>query len=59
MATRLRRRGYEQIKAKWAAFKGRLAEIERRENPPDSQLQEARRSYREMMQRYCREIRIY
>ena len=59
MVARLSRQGYEQTKAKLADLEERLAEIERREDISDARRLEVRRSYREMMQQYCREIKVY
>ena len=59
MVARLSRQGYEQTKAKLANLEGRLAEIERREDLSAAQRREVQRSYREMMQQYCREIKVY
>ena len=59
MVARLSRQGYEQTKAKLANLEGRLAEIERREDLSVVQRREVCRSYREMMQLYRREIKVY
>jgi hypothetical protein len=59
MVTRLNPQGYEQTKAKLANLEGRLAEIERRKDLSAGQRREVCRSYREMMQQYRREIKVY
>ena len=59
MVARLSQQGYEQTKAKLANLEGRLAEIERRADLSACQRREVCCSYREMMQQYRREIKIY
>ncbi len=59
MVARLSPQGYEQTKAKLANLERRLAEIERRADLSAGQRREVGRSYREMMQQYRREIKVY
>jgi hypothetical protein len=59
MIARLSQRGYERTKAKLASLEGRLAEVERREDLSAVQRREVCRSYREMIQQYRREIKVY
>jgi hypothetical protein len=59
MVARLTKQGYEQTKAKLANLEGRLAEIERRQDLTAVQCREVCRSYREMIQQYLREIKVY
>jgi hypothetical protein len=51
--------GYEQTKAKLANLERRLAEIEARTDLPGKHRERVIRSYREMMQQYRREIKLY
>jgi hypothetical protein len=59
MVARLSPQAYEQTKVKLANLEGRLAEIERRADLSGVQRREVCRSYREMMQQYRREIKVY
>ena len=59
MTERLSPQGYEQTKAKLANLEGRLAEIERRDDLSSGHREQVRRSYRQMMQQYRREIKLY
>ncbi len=59
MTERLSPQGYEQTKAKLANLEGRLAEIERRDDLSAGHREHVRRSYRQMMQQYRREIKLY
>ena len=59
MTERLSPQGYEQTKAKLANLEGRLAEIERRDDLSSEHREQVRRSYRQMMQQYRREIKLY
>ena len=59
MTERLSPHGYEQTKAKLANLDRRLAEIEQRADLPPSRREQVGRSYRQMMQQYRREIKLY
>ena len=59
MVARLSPQGYEQTKAKLANLESRLAEIERRDDLSAGHREQVCRSYREMMQQYRREIKVY
>jgi hypothetical protein len=59
MVARLSPQGYEQTKAKLANLERRLADIERREDLSTGHREQVCRSYREMMQQYRREIKVY
>jgi len=51
--------GYEQTKAKLGNLERRLARIENRADLPPIHREQVLRSYREMMQQYRREIKLY
>lgn len=59
MVARLGPQGYEQTKAKLAKLESRLAEIERRDDLSARHREQVCHSYREMMQQYRREIKVY
>jgi len=52
-------RGYEQTKAKLKNLERRLAEIEARTDLTPNHRERVVRSYRQMMQQYRREIKLY
>lgn len=51
--------GYEQTKEKLADLGHRLEEIEKRTDLPPSHLESVRRSYKMMMRKFLREIKLY
>jgi len=51
--------GYEQTKTKLANLERRQAEIEARTDLSPAHREQVLRSYREMMQQYRREIKLY
>ena len=51
--------GYEQTKAKLGNLERRLAQIEARTDLSPLHREQVVRSYREMMQQYRREIKLY
>ncbi len=51
--------GYEQTKVKLANLERRLAEVENRAKLPRNHREQVIRSYRRMMQKYLREIKLY
>lgn len=51
--------GYEQTKTKLADLERRQAEIETRSDLSPAHREQVLRSYREMMQQYRREIKLY
>ena len=59
MTEHLTPQGYEQTKGKLADLERRLAEIETRADLPPAHRERVVRSYREMMQQYRREIKLY
>jgi len=59
MTEHLSPQGYKQTKAKLASLERRLAEIQARADLPRLHREEVVRSYRQMMQQYRREIKLY
>ncbi len=59
MTEHLSPQGYEQTKVKLADLNRRLAEIEARDDLPPMHREQVVRSYRQMMQQYRREIKLY
>jgi polyhydroxyalkanoate synthesis regulator phasin len=53
------RAGYEQTKAKLRSLERRLAELGNRTDLSPIHLDEARKSYSDMMRQYRREIKLY
>lgn len=51
--------GYSQTKAKLAGLEKRLADVEKRTDLTPLHLAEVRRSYKRMIRRYRREIKLY
>ncbi len=59
MTEHLSPQGYEQTKTKLANLERRLAEIETRADLSPMHRERVVRSYRDMMQQYRREIKLY
>jgi len=51
--------GYEQTKAKLRDLETRLAEIEKRTDLNPDHLESVRRSYKMMMRKFLKEIKLY
>ena len=59
MTANLSETGYLQTKRKLANLQRRLADIEAKTGAPPKHRAKVVRSYREMMQQYLREIKLY